>query len=43
MDVFTGSVYDRPGLEIADPGLFVYLAAWGFHVFRFQALCEGRP
>jgi hypothetical protein len=40
-DVFTSSVYDRPGQEIVDPGLFVDLAAWGFHVFRFQARCDG--
>ncbi|MFZ5570235.1 MAG: alpha-amylase family glycosyl hydrolase [Thermodesulfobacteriota bacterium] len=31
-DVFTSSVYERNGDELADQGLFVDLPAWGFHV-----------
>jgi hypothetical protein len=33
-DVFRGEVYERTGVEMSDPGLYVELEAWGFHFLR---------
>jgi hypothetical protein len=33
-DIFTGTVYERNGDEIWNPGLYVDLPAWGFNFFR---------
>jgi hypothetical protein len=33
-DVFSGDVYERTGVEMSDPGLYVGLEAWGFHFFN---------
>jgi hypothetical protein len=35
IDLFTGDVYGRNGEEMCNPGLYVDLAAWGFHFFKF--------
>jgi glycosidase len=35
-DVFSGDVYDRAGVEMSDPGLYVGLEAWGFHFLRVE-------
>jgi len=29
----SGGVYDRSGNEMRDPGLYVDLPPWGYHVF----------
>jgi hypothetical protein len=34
-DVLNGEVYDRDGNELCDPGLYVDLAPWQSHLFRF--------
>jgi len=34
-DVLTGEIYERDGVELRQPGLFVDLEGWGFHFFRF--------
>lgn len=34
-DLFSGSMYERCGGEMIDPGLFVDLGPWGFHFLRF--------
>jgi glycosidase len=34
-DEFSGTVYEREGNELQNPGLYVDLAAWGFHVLKF--------
>jgi hypothetical protein len=34
-DAFSGDRFQREGLELLDPGLFVDLPPWGFHVLRF--------
>jgi hypothetical protein len=31
-DLFSGQLYKRPGDEICNPGMYVDLASWGFHV-----------
>jgi hypothetical protein len=33
-DTFSGEVYERESGELLDPGLFVDLPAWGFHLLR---------
>ncbi len=33
-DAFTGEIYERDGLELRQPGLFVDLEGWGFHFFQ---------
>ena len=33
-DLLTGEIYERDGLELRQPGLFVDLEGWGFHFFR---------
>lgn len=33
-DTFTREIYERDGLELRQPGLFVDLEGWGFHFFR---------
>lgn len=35
-DIFTGTVYERNGDEIWNPGLYVDLPAWGFNFFYFK-------
>lgn len=35
-DVMDGSVYDRPGDQLAGKGLFVELPAWGYHVLDMR-------
>ena len=35
-DVLTGTVFDRDGDELAGPGLYVDLPAWGFHVLAVE-------
>ena len=39
-DVFSGSTFTREQNEMVEPGLFVDLPAWGFHVFTFRAQGE---
>jgi len=34
-DVLTGEIYQRDGVELRQPGLFVDLEGWQFHFFRF--------
>jgi len=34
-DVYREKVYDRDGSEMRNPGLYVALEAWGFHVLKF--------
>jgi hypothetical protein len=34
IDAFTGEIYERDGLELRQPGLFVDLEAWQFHFFQ---------
>ncbi len=34
--LFTGIVYERNGDEMCNPGLYVALAAWGFHFFKLE-------
>jgi glycosidase len=36
IDLFTGAIYDRDGDEMFSPGLYVDLAPWGFHFFKFE-------
>ena len=33
-EAFTREIYERDGLELCQPGLFVNLEGWGFHFFR---------
>lgn len=33
-DAFTGEIYERDGLELRQPGLFIDLAGWQFHFFQ---------
>ncbi len=33
-DAFTGEIYERDGLEMLHPGLFVNLEGWQFHFFQ---------
>ena len=35
-DLFSGTRYSRQGNEMAEPGLFVDLPAWGYHLFEFH-------
>jgi hypothetical protein len=35
-DVFSGDVYKREGDEMVDPGFYVDLLAWGYHLFQFN-------
>jgi hypothetical protein len=35
-DLWTGSSYERLGDELIDPGLFVDLGPWQFHLLRFE-------
>ncbi|HTX54956.1 MAG TPA: hypothetical protein VMD08_16245, partial [Candidatus Baltobacteraceae bacterium] len=37
-DLLTGAVYERNGDEMRDPGLYVGLPPWGYHVLRLEAL-----
>jgi hypothetical protein len=34
-DAFTGEVYERDGTQLCDPGVYVDLNAWGYHVLEF--------
>ena len=36
-DLFAGAVYERDGDEMCNPGLYVDLAPWGFHFFKFES------
>ena len=36
-DVLSGAAYERDGAEMRDPGLYVGLPPWGFHLFRISA------
>jgi glycosidase len=36
-DALSGTVYDRDGSPMRDPGLYVELEAWGVHFFRLEA------
>ncbi len=31
-DLFTGEMYERNGDEMFNPGLYVELPPWGFHI-----------
>jgi hypothetical protein len=31
-DLFTGQIYERRGGEMGNPGMYVDLPPWGFHV-----------
>jgi glycosidase len=35
-DVFRGEVYERTGVEMSGPGLYVELEAWGFHFLKVE-------
>jgi hypothetical protein len=35
-DLFSGALYNRQGIEMTEPGLFVDLPAWGYHFFTFR-------
>ena len=35
-DVFSGKVFERAGDEMIDPGLYVELEPWGFHLLSFE-------
>jgi hypothetical protein len=35
VDLLSGSVYERDGNEMTDPGLFVDLRPWGYHFLEF--------
>jgi hypothetical protein len=35
--VLSGAAYERDGAEMRDPGLYVGLPPWGFHLFRISA------
>jgi hypothetical protein len=37
VDLLSGATYDRSGDEMRDPGLYVGLPPWGYHVLRFEA------
>jgi hypothetical protein len=37
-DVLSPDYYDRPGDDLHSRGLFVDIAAWGYHVFDVQWL-----
>jgi hypothetical protein len=39
-DLFSGTRYTRHGNEMADPGLFVGLPAWGCHFFKFSIVAS---
>jgi hypothetical protein len=39
-DLFPGKRYSRHGDELADPGLFVDLPAWGYHLFKFSIVAS---
>ena len=39
-DLFSGTRYPRHGNEMADPGLFVGLPAWGCHFFKFSIVAS---
>lgn len=41
-DALNGMQYERRGDEMVDPGLFVNLDPYGFHVFELSALRRGR-
>jgi len=43
VDAFTDDVYDRDGGETLDPGLFVDLPAWGFHLLAARPNEGSRP
>jgi hypothetical protein len=34
-DLLSGDEYERDGDEMTDPGLFVDLPPWGYHVLEF--------
>jgi glycosidase len=38
LDQFSGETYQRDGVEMLDPGLYVDLIPWGYHFFRFENL-----
>ena len=35
-DLLSGAVYERNGQEMGQPGLYIDLAAWGFHFLKFR-------
>ncbi len=37
-DLLSGAVYDRNGDEMRDPGLYVGLPPWGYHVLRLEPI-----
>jgi hypothetical protein len=37
VDTMGSETYERGGQEMADPGLYIDLAAWGYNVFRLEA------
>ena len=34
VDVFSNAIYERNGVEMLSPGLYVELGPWGYHLFR---------
>ena len=38
VDVMGSEVYDRAGTSLAEPGLFIDLAAWRYNVFRLESV-----
>ena len=43
VDALGSEAYERDGRELADPGLYVDLPAWGYDVFRLETLHLPRP
>ena len=41
-DLLGDAVFERDGDELADPGLFVDLAPWQFHLLALRAPRRGR-
>ncbi len=42
-DIFSGAVYLRDGDEMRDPGLYVDLGPWGFHLLDSKPASTSRP
>jgi len=41
-DPLSGAIYDRDGQEMLNPGLYVELSAWNYHLFAIQSLAASR-
>jgi len=39
-DLFSGARYNRQGIEMTEPGLFVDLPVWGYHFFEFSIVAS---